>query len=118
VIYTIDCYHFTGGGEYIVSVQLTIKLASEVEEKGTPGNIYEFSKDSVAIIPNLCPQFVPAGIAYNFGFVNGLYVKVGDLTRSLESVYTSFECIDRFSRFLRKYFVAIIFIMLSNRFKI
>jgi hypothetical protein len=81
-------YHFSDSNEILVCIKLKIHLASEVLEESSSGTLYHFTADSLTKVNNLCPQFIPAGVSYNLGSV---YVKVLDVTRPLDTVYTSFQ---------------------------
>lgn len=87
----ISPYHYQGKGEYIVTVRLDFDMKAEFVEKSAAGRIFEFDKNDTNGLPNLFPNIIPAGIAIHFPNVVGVYVKIGDSTRPLQSVYTSFK---------------------------
>jgi hypothetical protein len=89
--FSVRSLHYKDSGEYIVEVTLNIGLSSTVVEQASPFDTFKFSEESMLNVHNICPNFVPVGVAYTFGSVNGVYVKIADITKPLRSVYTSFK---------------------------
>lgn len=88
---TIKVLTTSGAQESIVTVEVDIDIQRVLVEEVVGGkNIYGLDKAYTTNIPNLFPQIVPVGMAYLLPN-SGLYVKIGDSTTPMNTVYTGFQ---------------------------